>query len=1023
MLSPRDTAYPVLKPNPSDRDLKDLFTPNLWELAFAEERTREAAPSVGLLLLLKTFQLLGYFVRFDAIPESVVRHISKTAGYNTVPAGLPAYDASNARNRHMAVVRSWLGVTPFGREARRVMIEASVQSSRVREDLADIINTAIEELVHQKFELPAFSALLRAARTARATVNRGFYARITNALSAAGKQRFTALLTRQANERRTGWDKLKAEPGQPTVQRIKQFVAHLQWLEEQAGQEAPLTGIPRVKLNRFAAEGRALNAARMGLVTEQKRYAVMAALVLQQRARAYDDGADMFIRQLRKIHARAKRKLQDKQTEDSERATSLVQTLRDVAVAYQSEGSSDQRLGVIGALIGPAVDDLVRRCEEHIASATRNHLPLLLPFYRHPRTALFMLLEKLPLISTTQDKRVERAIRFVLANKDHRADMVTVAKDVDGEDGDPRTEPLLDLSFIPDAWWMLVTGLKSRTIVPLRVDRRWLELCVLSVVADELQASDLCIPAANKFRDYGQQLVSWPEYHRQVGTYGNQTGIAVEPKAFVKQLRSELEKVARATDDAFPQNRHVRIENGEPIVTPVSAKPVPEGFSRFEQLLKERLAHVEILDALADTEHWLNWTRFFGPLSGLDAKLKKARERYLLTVFCYGCNLGPVQTARSVRGIDRFKLAFINQRHITEANLNDAITVVVNAYAQFPLQRLWGSGKSASADGTKWDLYPQNLISEYHIRYGGYGGIGYYLVSDSYIALVSRFTTCGSWEGHYILDFLKENESDVRPDTIHADTQGQSTAIFGLAYLLGIQLMPRIRNWKDRNILRPSPSSKYEHIDALFTGSVDGDLIESMLPDMLRVAVSIRTGAILPSDILKRLDSHSRKNRLYFALRELGRVVRSMFLLRYLSDLDLRHIINTATTKSERFNKFVQWVAFGGDSVIAENVRDEQRKFIKYNHLIANLLAFHNVVAMTNALRRMESEGLEVRDEWMAEFSPFQTERINRFGHYAVNFNRTPASPIVNFRKPAQLETADPELKILVMPKRVGSPA
>jgi TnpA family transposase len=63
---------------------------------------------------------------------------------------------------------------------------------------------------------------------------------------------------------------------------------------------------------------------------------------------------------------------------------------------------------------------------------------------------------------------------------------------------------------------------------------------------------------------------------------------------------------------------------------------------------------------------------------------------------------------------------------------------------------------------------------------------------------MSRWTTCGAWEGHAILDFLKENESDVKPDTIHADTQGQSNAIFGLAYLLGIQLMPRIRNSKGR---------------------------------------------------------------------------------------------------------------------------------------------------------------------------------------------------------------------------------
>jgi histone H3/H4 len=128
----------------------------------------------------------------------------------------------------MVLVRSWLGVTPFGREARRVMVEAGVRASRIREDLADIINTAIEELVRQRFELPAFSALIRAARTARATVNRGFYRAIADAIGETAKQCFTALLNRQSNERRTRWERVKAEPGQPTVKRIKQFVTHLE---------------------------------------------------------------------------------------------------------------------------------------------------------------------------------------------------------------------------------------------------------------------------------------------------------------------------------------------------------------------------------------------------------------------------------------------------------------------------------------------------------------------------------------------------------------------------------------------------------------------------------------------------------------------------------------------------------------------------------------------------------------------------------------------------------------------------
>jgi TnpA family transposase len=82
----------------------------------------------------------------------------------------------------------------------------------------------------------------------------------------------------------------------------------------------------------------------------------------------------------------------------------------------------------------------------------------------------------------------------------------------------------------------------------------------------------------------------------------------------------------------------------------------------------------------------------------------------------------------------------------------------------------------------------------------------------------------------------------------------------------------------------------------------------------------------MPSTILRPLATYSRKNKLYFAFRELGRVVRTIFLLQYISDLELRQMIQAATNKSEAFNKFVQWVCFGGEGVIAENVRDEQRK-------------------------------------------------------------------------------------------------
>ena len=117
-------------------------------------------------------------------------------------------------------------------------------------------------------------------------------------------------------------------------------------------------------------------------------------------------------------------------------------------------------------------------------------------------------------------------------------------------------------------------------------------------------------------------------------------------------------------------------------------------------------------------------------------------------------------------------------------------------------------------------------------------------------------------------------------------------------------------------------------------------------------------------------------------------MVRTIFLLRYLSSVELRHTMQAATNKSEAFNRFVQCVCFGGDGVIAENVRDEQRKFIKYNHLGANLLTFHTLV--TKVLRELLEQEHTADREALATLSPYQTEHINRFGNYVMNPNRTP---------------------------------
>jgi TnpA family transposase len=987
-----DTAYPRLSAEPGPAEL-EAFTPEPAELAFARQKTRQPGPRLALLVLLKTFQHLGRVVRLADVPTGIIDHIAAVAGLASSTGELVGYGDTTYRVRLAALVRGYVDVTGYDRQARGIAARACIEAARTRDDLADIVNAGIEELLRQRRELPAFGALLKLARTARALVNRGYHRRIAAAMPLEARERLADLLAVPEGANRSGWDQVKADPPRPSPQRMREHLAHLAWLRGQAIVDDVFSGVPDRKLRHFAAEARSLGAADLGRVVQSKRFALMATLLRGQVAQTLDDAAEMFVRLMTRMHNRAREALDEHRARHAAETDALIALLREtVLVCRDKEVGPDGRLSKMESLLLPEADAILAKCEAHAAFAGNNYLPLLARFYGAQRAAFLRFLAHAAPVSTSQDRATEQAIAFLLAHRtDRRAKLRTTVEAVQA-DGAVVRQPL-DLSWVGEKWWPLLTGRTVRDPLPTEVDRRHFEICLFTQVVNELKSGDLCIPGSEEYGDYRAQLVSWEEYNRDVVGYAEQAGVPVKPAAFVAVLKARLAAIASATDQGFPENEHVEIVDGEPVVKRLRARESADGAAFLERLLKARMVPAGVLEALADTEHWLNWTRHFGPVSGFEAKLERPRERYVATTFCYGCGLGPSQAARSLKGLDRRHVAHVNQRHMTETSLDEAITGVIDAYARIGLHRFWGSGESASADGMKWDVHPESLKTSYHIRYGGYGGIGYYLVSDTYIALFSRFLACGAYEGHAILDFVAENRSLLQPSTVHSDTHGQSAAIFGLAHLLGIELMPRIRSWQDLHLFRPDANARYEHIDTLFTGTIDWELIEAHLPDMLRVVLSIRAGRLLPSAILRRLATYSRKNRLYFAFRELGRAIRTDFLLRYLSSIELRRVIQAATNKSELFNRYAQWVAFGSSGLATAAERDEQRKMIKYNHLVANLLIFHTAVGMTRALDEIAANGhgAAITPEALAGTSPYLTEHLNRFGSYELDLSKPPA--------------------------------
>ena len=176
MPSVEETAYPRLKSNPSPEALETLYTPTDEELAFAKQTVRGDLPTVSFLVLLKTFQTVGYPMQLAQVPTSIIRRVALSVDSQLTPDDIVAgYDTSGTRQRHVKAIRQYLEVQPFSKAARQVMVAAMETAIETQHDLVDLINVALEELVKERYQLPAFSALERAARDVRAVYNNKLY--------------------------------------------------------------------------------------------------------------------------------------------------------------------------------------------------------------------------------------------------------------------------------------------------------------------------------------------------------------------------------------------------------------------------------------------------------------------------------------------------------------------------------------------------------------------------------------------------------------------------------------------------------------------------------------------------------------------------------------------------------------------------------------------------------------------------------------------------------------------------------
>ncbi|MCK0981072.1 Tn3 family transposase (plasmid) [Pseudomonas aeruginosa] len=975
MASVERTAYPLLPSQLPAKELHRCYSLSDSEIEWVNNTAKSPALSIGLAIQLKVFQQLHYFVPFEELPQELISHVRQCLRYGARIA--PRYSNPRTLYRHQAAVRQYLQVTPFySSDGLAITEEIARDCAVVLEQRVDLINAMLDELIQRGYELPAYSTLNNIAETALASAQEVTFNLIVLRAPIEVIYKLKELLDTDFGRRQSDFNALKQAPKKPSRKHLEVLIDHLAWLESFGDLDAILEGVVDAKIRHFATQAAASDVAELKDCSQPKRYTLMLALIYRMRVRTRDHLAEMFIRRISTIHKRAKEELEQIQARQRQKLEQLAATLDGVVQILVQEPDDQEAGSLIREFLSPDgnLDRLRETCAEVQATGGNNYLPLIWKHFKSHRSLLFRLSHLLQLEPTTQDRSLIQALQLIQDSENLHREWI---------------DEHVDLSFASERWVKVVRRPASEGPP---TNRRYLEVCVFSYLASELRSGDMCVLGSESFADYRKQLLPWEECFHRLPAYCEKVGLPGTAKEFVASLKIQLEETAQHLDEKFPSCRgDVSInEAGEPVLRRVIARDIPPSAISLQTALMQHMPARHVLDIMANIEHWIQFTRHFGPMSGNEPKLKEPAERYLMTIFAMGCNLGPNQAARHLAGnVTPHMLSYTNRRHLSLEKLDKANRELVELYLQLDLPKLWGDGKAVAADGTQFDFYDDNLLAGYHFRYRKMGAVAYRHVANNYIAVFQHFIPPGIWEAIYVIEGLLKVDLSVEPDTVYSDTQGQSATVFAFTHLLGINLMPRIRNWRDLVMCRPDRGVSYKHINRLFTDTADWHLIETHWQDLMQVALSIQAGKISSPMLLRKLGSYSRRNKLYHAAQALGSVIRTIFLLNWIGSRELRQEVTANTNKIESYNGFSKWLSFGGD-VIAENDPDEQQKRLRYNDMVASSVILQNTVDMMRILQKLARDGWQFTDDDVSFLSPYLTSNVKRFGEFNLKLKRPP---------------------------------
>ena len=529
---------------------------------------------------------------------------------------------------------------------------------------------------------------------------------------------------------------------------------------------------------------------------------------------------------------------------------------------------------------------------------------------------------------------------------------------------------------------------KGRT----RVNKVAYELGVLRNLSDKLANKGLWVANADRYRDPDRDVPEDFDINR--GNYYKNLNLSQDADTFINLLQDEMHENLDMLDKNIPGNADVKIlkkDNGTIKLSPYEKQPEPQNIKWLKNKITKKWQILNLLDVFKESDFRINFTRHFNTKGQRQiTSPKKLRKRLLLDLYAIGTNAGITRIAAGNHGEKYDDLMYTRRRYITREAIRQATFDVVNKTLEVRRPDIFGysTTTTAIADSKQFSAYDQNLMTEWHLRYGGRGVMVYWHIEKGASCIYSQLKTCSSSEAAAMIEGVMRHSAEMKIEKQYVDTHGQSFVAFAFCYILGFNLLPRFKSVDTKKLYRPytGKTDLYSNLQGVLTRPINWKLIKEQYDEIVKFASAIKEGTASSEAILKRFTKNGSAHPTYKALLELGKAVRTIFLCKYLYSKDLRIEINEGLNIVELWNGFNDLIFFGKSGEISSNRIESQEFSMLSLHLLQNCLVYINTLIIQEILSSPENMHRMTKEDLRA-LTPLIFRHINPYGNFDLNMS------------------------------------